>query len=222
MAEEVGEARGQLAMRAPSSLSSTAAATARSWAEASTAASWSGSARTPSAAPVPSSSPSSRNAVTASPGIRGSGDQSERDGSASPDCTTPTATAATASRSLADGLGTALADLADCDLRIALTHFSPVPDTLAGEPPEIYPFLGSYLLAEAIDGGRADLAVHGHAHAGTEHGLTAGGGPRPQRGAAGRPARLRPVRAAPERAAPGRYGRVLRLFGFRVRSTPGQ
>ncbi|MEW1908199.1 metallophosphoesterase [Kitasatospora sp. NPDC085895] len=81
------------------------------------------------------------------------------------------------SRSLADGLRTALADLDDCDLRIALTHFSPVPDTLAGEPPEIYPFLGSYLLAEAIDGGRADLAVHGHAHAGTEHGMTAGGVP---------------------------------------------
>ncbi|PBC70448.1 putative nucleotidyltransferase-like protein [Streptomyces sp. TLI_235] len=37
--------------------------------------------------------------------------------------------------------------------------------------------LGSYLLAEAIDGGRADLAVHGHAHAGTEHGMTAGGVP---------------------------------------------
>ncbi|WP_263107319.1 metallophosphoesterase [Kitasatospora sp. DSM 101779] len=81
------------------------------------------------------------------------------------------------SRSLADGLRTALAELAGCDLRIALTHFSPVPDTLAGEPLEIYPFLGSYLLAEAVDEGRADLAVHGHAHAGTEHGLTAGGVP---------------------------------------------
>ncbi|MFF8847326.1 metallophosphoesterase [Streptomyces sp. NPDC015127] len=62
-----------------------------------------------------------------------------------------------------------------CAARIALTHYSPVPDTLAGEPPEIYPFLGSYLLAEAVDEGRADLAVHGHAHLGTEHGLTAGG-----------------------------------------------
>ncbi|MEV0222589.1 metallophosphoesterase [Streptomyces sp. NPDC050704] len=62
-----------------------------------------------------------------------------------------------------------------CDVRIALTHFSPVPDTLAGEPPEIYPFLGSYLLAEAIDTAGADLAVHGHAHLGTEHGMTSGG-----------------------------------------------
>ncbi|BFV60215.1 metallophosphoesterase [Kitasatospora sp. CMC57] len=79
------------------------------------------------------------------------------------------------SRSLADGLRGALEELADCDLRVALTHFSPVPDTLAGEPPEIHPFLGSYLLAEAIDTAGADLAVHGHAHAGTERGLTSGG-----------------------------------------------
>src|SRR3712207_8542558 len=40
---------------------------------------------------------------------------------------------------------------------------------------EIFPFLGSYLLAEAVDGAGADLAVHGHAHAGTEKGVTAGG-----------------------------------------------
>ncbi|MBL1084328.1 metallophosphoesterase [Streptomyces actinomycinicus] len=81
------------------------------------------------------------------------------------------------SRRRADGLHHALKDLerAGCDVRIALTHFSPVPDTLAGEPLEIYPFLGSYLLAEAIDTGGADLAVHGHAHAGTEHGMTSGG-----------------------------------------------
>ncbi|WMX43762.1 metallophosphoesterase [Streptomyces roseicoloratus] len=74
-------------------------------------------------------------------------------------------------------LTAALGDLAvgGCALRIALTHFSPVPDTLAGEPLEIYPFLGSYLLAEAIDSAGADLSVHGHAHLGTEHGMTAGG-----------------------------------------------
>jgi Icc-related predicted phosphoesterase len=40
---------------------------------------------------------------------------------------------------------------------------------------EIYPVLGSYLLAEAIDAGKADLAIHAHAHAGTEHGMTVGG-----------------------------------------------
>ncbi|MFE9773205.1 metallophosphoesterase [Streptomyces sp. NPDC005931] len=81
------------------------------------------------------------------------------------------------SRRCADSLRTALEELEQdaCDVRIALTHYSPVPETLAGEPLEIYPFLGSYLLAEAIDTAGADLAVHGHAHAGTEHGMTSGG-----------------------------------------------
>ncbi|ULR54893.1 metallophosphoesterase family protein [Streptomyces deccanensis] len=80
-------------------------------------------------------------------------------------------------RGLADGLRRALDELAEdgCAVRIALTHFSPVPDTLVGEPLEIYPFLGSYLLAEAMDESGADLAVHGHAHLGTEHGITSGG-----------------------------------------------
>jgi Icc-related predicted phosphoesterase len=67
------------------------------------------------------------------------------------------------------GLGTGI------DQRIALLHYSPVPDTLRGERLEIYPFLGSYLLAEAVDTAGADLVIHGHAHAGTERGLTPGG-----------------------------------------------
>ncbi|MTE18017.1 metallophosphoesterase [Streptomyces sp. TRM43335] len=81
------------------------------------------------------------------------------------------------SRRCADGLRASLEELEGrgCAVRVALTHFSPVPDTLAGEPLEIYPFLGSYLLAEAVDEAGADLAVHGHAHAGTEHGMTSGG-----------------------------------------------
>jgi Icc-related predicted phosphoesterase len=76
-------------------------------------------------------------------------------------------------------LADALSTVEDADVLIALTHYSPVPDTLRGEPPEIYPFLGSYQLAEAIDGARggagADLAVHGHAHFGCEQGCTPGG-----------------------------------------------
>ena len=63
----------------------------------------------------------------------------------------------------------------DCDVRVALTHYAPVPDTLVGEPLEIYPFLGSYLLGQAIDSAPTALAVHGHAHAGTERGTTPGG-----------------------------------------------
>ncbi|GLW65207.1 metallophosphoesterase [Actinomadura rubrobrunea] len=77
-------------------------------------------------------------------------------------------------KDVADRIGTALLDL-DCDVRVALTHYSPCEETLAGEPPEIYPFLGSYLLAEAIDCAAVDLAVHGHAHLGTEKGVTPGG-----------------------------------------------
>jgi Icc-related predicted phosphoesterase len=65
----------------------------------------------------------------------------------------------------------------DADVIVALMHYSPVEDTLVGEPPEIWPFLGCYLLAEAVDAVGADLAVHGHAHAGTEKGRTPGGVP---------------------------------------------
>jgi len=75
---------------------------------------------------------------------------------------------------VAERLGEALRGL-DCDVRVALTHYAPVPDTLAGEPPEIYPFLGSYLLGQAIDSAPTALAVHGHAHAGCERGATPGG-----------------------------------------------
>jgi Icc-related predicted phosphoesterase len=80
------------------------------------------------------------------------------------------------SRETADRLEAALGELSPaCDLRVALMHYSPVADTLQGEPPEIHPFLGSYLLAEAVDRAGVDLALHGHAHRGTERGLTAGG-----------------------------------------------
>jgi Icc-related predicted phosphoesterase len=74
----------------------------------------------------------------------------------------------------ADALAAALQGL-DCDLLVALTHYSPVPETLAGEPLEIYPFLGSYQLGQAIDSAPTNLALHGHAHHGSERGTTPGG-----------------------------------------------
>jgi Icc-related predicted phosphoesterase len=74
----------------------------------------------------------------------------------------------------ADSLERELAAL-DTDVRITVLHYSPIPETLQGERLEIYPFLGSYLLAEAIDRAGADLVVHGHAHAGSERGVTPGG-----------------------------------------------
>ncbi|MGS2640962.1 metallophosphoesterase [Streptosporangium sp. LJ11] len=75
---------------------------------------------------------------------------------------------------IADRWRVALKEL-QADRRVVLSHYSPVKDTLAGEPLEIYPFLGSYLLAEAVDAEGADLIIHGHAHAGTEKGVTPGG-----------------------------------------------
>lgn len=78
------------------------------------------------------------------------------------------------SRNAADRLSDALGRT-DADIRVALTHYAPVVDTLEGEPPEIFPFLGCYFLAEAIDAHDVALALHGHAHRGTEKGLTPGG-----------------------------------------------
>jgi Icc-related predicted phosphoesterase len=79
-------------------------------------------------------------------------------------------------KALAEGLHDALRALRT-DVRVALTHFAPVKDTLGAERLEIYPFLGSYLLGEAVDAAGADLIVHGHAHNGSEKGVTPGGIP---------------------------------------------
>ena len=61
---------------------------------------------------------------------------------------------------------------------VAVLHYSPVPDTLAGEPIEIFQYLGSQRLADAID--RFDhvrAVVHGHAHHGSYEGRTMRGVP---------------------------------------------
>jgi Icc-related predicted phosphoesterase len=61
---------------------------------------------------------------------------------------------------------------------VAVLHYSPIAETVAGEPPEIFPFLGSSRLANAID--RFDnvkAVVHGHAHRGAYSGRTPGGVP---------------------------------------------
>jgi Icc-related predicted phosphoesterase len=76
----------------------------------------------------------------------------------------------------AERLRTSLAAL-DSEYRFVLVHYSPIDGTLLGERREIYPFLGSYLLAEAIDREGADGVFHGHAHFGTERGHTPGGVP---------------------------------------------
>lgn len=79
-------------------------------------------------------------------------------------------------QAIAQRLEAALRGL-EADVRIVLLHYAPIPETLEGEPPEIFPFLGSYLLAEAIDRVGAELVLHGHAHRGAESGSTPGGIP---------------------------------------------
>jgi Icc-related predicted phosphoesterase len=64
------------------------------------------------------------------------------------------------------------------DRAVAVLHYAPIPETVEGEPLEIYPFLGSSRLAHAID--RFDnvkAVVHGHAHRGAYSGHTPGGVP---------------------------------------------
>ena len=61
--------------------------------------------------------------------------------------------------------------------RIAILHYSPIAGTVAGEPLEIFPYLGSSRLEEPL--GRYPVAAvfHGHAHHGSPEGKTTGGTP---------------------------------------------
>lgn len=61
--------------------------------------------------------------------------------------------------------------------RVVVLHYAPVMDTIRGEAPEIYPYLGSSRLAEVIDRHGADIVLHGHAHHGSPDGTTTGGIP---------------------------------------------
>lgn len=61
--------------------------------------------------------------------------------------------------------------------RVIVIHYSPIPTTVKGEAPEIFPYLGTSRLAEVIDRHGANLVVHGHAHHGALEGKTTGGIP---------------------------------------------
>lgn len=58
--------------------------------------------------------------------------------------------------------------------KIAVLHYAPIHATVVGEPPEIYPFLGSSRLEDPIDRYRVSYAFHGHAHRGSPEGRTKG------------------------------------------------
>jgi Icc-related predicted phosphoesterase len=60
---------------------------------------------------------------------------------------------------------------------LALLHYSPIQQTVEGEPLEIYPFLGSSRLEEPLNRYPVSLVVHGHAHRGQLQGTTTKGVP---------------------------------------------
>jgi Icc-related predicted phosphoesterase len=60
---------------------------------------------------------------------------------------------------------------------VIVTHYAPICETVEGERPEIWPYLGSSRLAEVIDRHEAIMAFHGHAHHGKLDGKTTGGVP---------------------------------------------
>ncbi len=61
--------------------------------------------------------------------------------------------------------------------RVAVLHYSPIRATVEGEPPEIFPYLGSGRLEEPLTRYPVDLVFHGHAHNGQPYGATSGGIP---------------------------------------------
>jgi len=73
-------------------------------------------------------------------------------------------------------LETALARLRTPRL-IAVLHYSPIQETVEGEPPEIFPFLGCSRLEEPLTQYPVTAVFHGHAHHGRPEGVTRAGAP---------------------------------------------
>jgi Icc-related predicted phosphoesterase len=73
-------------------------------------------------------------------------------------------------------LETALARLRN-DRLVAVLHYSPIQDTVEGEPREIFPFLGCSRLEEPLTRFPVSAVFHGHAHHGRPEGRTRTGTP---------------------------------------------
>src|SRR3954462_7578775 len=58
--------------------------------------------------------------------------------------------------------------------KIALLHYSPIKETVEGEPEQIFPFLGSSRLAEPLSRRNVEVVFHGHAHVGKLEGSISG------------------------------------------------
>lgn len=73
-------------------------------------------------------------------------------------------------------LETALSQLRSVH-KVVVTHYAPIPATVQGEPPEIFPFLGCSRFEDPINRYEATVALHGHAHYGSPEGRTLAGIP---------------------------------------------
>jgi len=58
------------------------------------------------------------------------------------------------------------------DHKVAVMHYAPIKETLSGEEPELFPFLGTSLFADVLDAHKVDVVFHGHAHNGSPTGFT--------------------------------------------------
>lgn|SRR5262249_27736777 len=65
----------------------------------------------------------------------------------------------------------------DLKQKVVILHYSPIAETLQGESPEIFPFLGCSRMAETIDRFEVTAVCHGHAHRGSARGKTLKGVP---------------------------------------------
>jgi len=59
--------------------------------------------------------------------------------------------------------------------KVVVMHYSPISETIQGEPERIFPFLGSSRLAEPLNRRKVVAAFHGHAHMGQLEGVASGG-----------------------------------------------
>lgn len=74
-------------------------------------------------------------------------------------------------------LDRAFAAVSGADYLIGLTHYAPTAETMGEEPEQLFPYLGSSELGDALERYNAFLGVHGHAHRGRLEGCTANGVP---------------------------------------------
>jgi Icc-related predicted phosphoesterase len=63
------------------------------------------------------------------------------------------------------------------EVRVALLHYAPIRETLEGESPEIFPFLGTSRLLPPLETYAPHVIFHGHAHYGAPEGRTPSGIP---------------------------------------------